>query len=86
MKAPFAVFWADETQLDDRFPNSRFILEIFSFPPFRRARNSTGGGKLVYVKQGIIAKRLENVETKFCETICIELTISKKKMMCFICV
>ena len=38
-----------------------------------------GGGKLVYVKQGIIAKRLENLETKFSETICIELTVSKKK-------
>ena len=34
---------------------------------------------MVYVKQGIIAKRLENLETKFSETICIELTISKKK-------
>ena len=28
---------------------------------------------MVYVKQGIIAKRLENLETKFSETICIEL-------------
>ena len=73
------VFCIDETKLDESFPNSQFILENFQFPPFRRDRNSKEGGKLVYVKQGIIAKRLENLETKFSEIICIELTISKKK-------
>ena len=78
-KAPLDVFCVDETNLDDSFPNSQFILENFQFPPFRRDRNSKGGGKLVYVKRGIIAKRLENIETKFSGTICIELTISKKK-------
>ena len=78
-KAPLDVFCIDETKLDESFPNSQFILENFQFPPFRRDRNSKGGGKLVYVKQGIIVKRLENLETKFSETIWIELTISKKK-------
>ena len=34
---------------------------------------------MICVKQGIIAKRLENLETKFSETVGIELTISKKK-------
>ena len=56
-KAPLDVFCVDETKLDDSFPNSQFILENFQFPPFRRGRNSKGGGKLVYVKQGIIAKK-----------------------------
>ena len=73
------MFLVDETKSDDSFPNSQFILENFQFPPFCIDRNSKGGGKLVYVKQGIIAKRLENVETTFSETICIEVTISKKK-------
>ena len=72
-KAPLDVFCVDETKLGDSFPNSQFILENFQFPPFCRDRNSKGGEKLVYVKQGIIAKRLENLETKFSETICIEL-------------
>ena len=72
-KAPLDVFCIDETKLDESFPNSQFILENFQFPPFCRDRNSKGGGKLVYVKQGIIAKKLENLETKFSETICIEL-------------
>ena len=76
-KAPLDVFCVDETKLDDSFPNSQFILEYFQFPPFLRDRNSKGGGKLVYVKQGIIAERLENLETKYSETICVELTICK---------
>ena len=75
-KASLDVFCVDETKLDDSFPNSEFILENSQFPSFRGDRTSKGGGK---VKQGIIAKRLENHETKFSETTCIELTISKKK-------
>ena len=65
------MFCVDETKLDNSFPNSQFILENFQF---RRDRNSKGGRKLVYEKQGIIAKRLENLETIY-----IELTISIKK-------
>ena len=78
-KAPLDVFCVDETKLDGNFPNSQFILENFQFLLFCRDQNLNGSGKLVYVKQGIIAQRLENLETKFSETICIELNISKKK-------
>ena len=72
-KAPLDAFCIDETKLGDSFPNSQFMLENFKFPPSPRDRNSKGGGKLVYIKQGIIAKRLDNLKTKFSETICIEL-------------
>ena len=34
---------------------------------------------MVYIRDGIIAKRLENLEGKHSETICLELTVSKKK-------
>ena len=78
-KAPFDVFCLDETKLDDSFPDSQFVSENFQVPPFHRDQNSKGGGRLVYVKQGIIAKRLENLETNFSVTVCIELTISNKK-------
>ena len=37
------------------------------------------GGKLVFVKSGLIAKRVKDLETIVSETICIELTITKKK-------
>ena len=72
-KAPLDVFCLDETKLDDSFRDSQFVLEHFQFPSFHRDQNSKGGGKLVYVKQGIIAKRLENLETNFSVTVCIEL-------------
>ena len=70
---PLAMFCVDETKLDVSFPNSHFISENFQFPTFRKDRNSKGGGQLVYVKQGIIAKTLENLETNFSETIFTEL-------------
>ena len=50
-KAPLDMFFVDETKSYDSFPNSQLILENFLFRPFRRDRNSKGGGKLVYVKQ-----------------------------------
>ena len=34
---------------------------------------------MVFIRNGIIAKRLESLEGKESETICIEVTISKKK-------
>ena len=34
---------------------------------------------MVYIKDGIIAKRLENLESIHSETICLELTVSKRK-------
>ena len=71
-KVPLDVFCIDETKLDDSFPNSQFILENVQFPPFRRDRNSKGGGKLVYVKQGSLLK-LEILKNSFSKTICIEL-------------
>ena len=52
---------------------------IHQFPPFRRDRNKRGGGKMVFVRNSIIAKRLESLEEKESETICIEITISNKR-------
>ena len=34
---------------------------------------------MLYIRDGIIAKRLENLEAKHSEAICVELTVSKKK-------
>ena len=54
-----------------------FIWKIIN--SYRRDRNSKGGGKLVFVKNDLIAKRVKDLETKVSETVRIELTISKKK-------
>ena len=39
-------------------------------------------GGIVFIREGLITKRLENLETKISETICLELTVFNKK--CFI--
>ena len=45
----------------------------------RKDRNRNGGGKIVYVNEGLIAKRILEYENINIETICIEITISKRK-------
>ena len=44
-----------ETKIDDSFPETQFINEGYS-KPFRRDRNSHGGGLLIYVRDMIPCK------------------------------
>ena len=68
--------------IDFREIMSKALLDIVStdetkyyhFSPFWRDRNSEDGGKLVFVKNGLI-----DLETKVSETKCIELKTKKKK-------
>ena len=78
-KVRIDILCVDETKLDESFPDSQFLIENYQFPLFRRDRNSKGGGKIVYVREGLISKRLIQFESEFIETICIEIKISKKK-------
>ena len=55
---------------------AQLYVDGYNFPPFRRDRNNYGGGKIVYIKEGIISKRLNKLEGTNMESICIELTIS----------
>ena len=79
------VFCIDETKLSDDFPDAQFYMQGFQHPPLRRDRcaqkNKTqfGGGKIVYVKEGFIYKRLTKLETPTAETICIEITVNSRK-------
>ena len=54
------------------------MIEGYHFPPFRRDRNSKGGGKLVYLREGFIAKRIIKKKKKT-ENFYIEITIAKKR-------
>ena len=65
--------------MDPSFPDTQFKIEGYQFPPFRKDRNSDGGGKIVYVREGLVTKRLTHFESPAIESICIELTISKCK-------
>ena len=76
--APIDVLCVDETKLDSSCPDHHFKIEGCQFPSFRRDRNSKGGGKLVYLREGFIAKRIPKLETEKAETICTEITIAKK--------
>ena len=78
------MFCIDETKLTDDFPDAKFALENFNFPPLRRDRKNVnsrncGGDKLVFIKEGLICNRLRQYQTPNAETIALELTISKRK-------
>jgi len=78
-KIPVDIFCVDETKLDSSYPDSQFYISGYQFPPIRKDRNKNGGGKLIYIRDGILAKRLESLEKENIETICLEITISKRK-------
>ena len=46
---------------------------------FFTSRDSHGGGKMVFVRESLMKKRLNNLKTKFSEAICVELTASNTK-------
>ena len=75
-KFPLDIFCIDETKLDDTFSEHQFKIEGYQFPPFRRNRNKFGGGKIVFVKDGLIVKRINDFKTNISEAISLELTIS----------
>ena len=78
-KALIDILCIDETKLNETFPDAQFIIENYQFTPFRRDRNNKGGGKMVFIRKELLAKSLEDFETKSTETILIELLISKKR-------
>ena len=61
-KASVDILCIDETKIDSSFPDSQFYIECYQFPPFRRDRDINGGGKIVCIKNGIIAKRISNLK------------------------
>ena len=60
-----------------------FTLKVISTPPppppFRRERDKNGSGKIIFISEGLIAKRLYAYEDSTFETIRLKVTISKKK-------
>ena len=62
--APIDVLCVDETKLDPSCPDHHFKIEGCHFPSFRRDRNLKGGGKLVYLREGFIEKRIPKLETE----------------------
>ena len=79
-KAPIDVLCTCyETKLDVSFPDAQFYIEGCQYPPFRRDRDKNGGRKMIFIRQSLIVKRLYTYEDSTSETVCLEVTISKKK-------
>ena len=70
-----------ETKIDESFPSNQFLIDSFS-PPFRKDRDSQGGGILIYVRENIPC-RLLNYATlpNDIEGIFIELSIDRNKWL-----
>ena len=77
-KGQIHVLCIDETILDKSYPDPQFQIEGYQYPAFRKDQNKNGGVKIVYVKEGLIVKRILEYENINIETICIEITISKR--------
>ena len=70
-----------ECKLDDSFPTAQFHMQGYS-SPFRLDRNSYGGGLLLYVREDIPAKLINNIKfEKDIEAMFIEINLRKKKWL-----
>ena len=78
-KASIDFLCIDETKPDASFPDDQFHIEGCQYPPFRRDRDKNGGGKMIFIMEGLMSKRFYAYEDSTSETMCLEVTISKKK-------
>ena len=78
-KFPLDIFVLVKPKFDSSFPDAQLYIDGYQFPPLGKGRNQNGGGKIVYIKEAIITKRLIDLEGKNFETICLEIKLSKRK-------
>ena len=72
-----------ETKFSENFPDAQFYVEGYNFPPYRRDRNSNGGGLMVFAKKDLITRRIKELKSTKIEIISLELTVSKRKWIIF---
>ena len=72
-----------ETKIDDTFPSSQFEIDVFNMS-FRLGRDVSGGDILIYVKENIPCKLLNNhgLITNF-EGIFFEINLGRNKWLIF---
>ena len=71
-------FVISETNIDDSFPSAQFTIENYELGQ-EETEMGHGGGLIEFVKSAIICKRIKQFETVISESICSEITISRKK-------
>ena len=73
------IFGLSETKLKSHKLTSCFNIDGFQ-EPFRKDNDSNGGGGIVvYVRNGINAKRRLDLETNYISCIWLEITVGKSK-------
>ena len=74
-KSPIDILCLDETKLYS-YPDAQFEIPGYLYLPYRKDRNKNGDGKIVFITEGLITKRLEAFEGDTSETIYLEVAIS----------
>ena len=74
-KLPIDILCLDGTKLYS-YQDAQFEIPGYLYLPYRKDRNKNGDGKIVFITEGLIAKRLETFEGDTSETIYLEVTIS----------
>ena len=71
------ILLVTETKLDSSFPSAQFHMHGYTIH-YRLDRNATGGGLLLYVRENIPSKKINNVDfDTSLEPISIEINIWK---------
>ena len=71
------ILMISETILDDSFPTAQFLLHGFN-APYRRDRNSKGGGILLHIREDIPSGLLNSRFKTDIETISVEINLRKR--------
>ena len=80
MLSSITLFSAN-TELQNCFPSVQFMLRDHEVRA-RRDMNKNEGGLIEYVRISVICKRLKHLEAVVSESICSEITITKKNWFC----
>ena len=77
------ILLISESKIDDSFPKSQFSIPGFSIP-YRKDRDCAGGGILLYIRQDIPSKLLNNFHSTFdtkYENMFVEINLHKRKWL-----
>ena len=55
---PIDILCVDEVKIDSSYLDVQFQINDYQFLPFRRDRNKYKGGKIAFITQGLITRRL----------------------------
>ena len=81
MKGMLDIIVIAETKLDSSFPSNQFTISGFK-SPIRLDITSNSGGILVYIKEDILPKKIEDRDIpRDIQTILIEINIRKQKWL-----